>query len=292
MRGGTAQVLRGKDGAPSLHMRISRPDGGSRAAALITHGYAEHSGRYDHVIDRWNARGILVGSYDLRGHGDSEGVRGHVSRFEEYVDDALAVLTELEKDPDWRALSPPILFGHSLGGLISIHVALAAPDRVAALVLSSPFLGLGFPVPSIRQVAGKAISEVLPTFALPSGLKGENLTRDPAAAASYDSDPKIFKTATVRWFSEVMAAQRKAIERAPSLNLPLNCLQAESDRIVAVADTERFIERIGSVDTSYERVPGAFHAILEDIGRDTHIDRFAAAILDWHALQRDSTTEF
>jgi alpha-beta hydrolase superfamily lysophospholipase len=259
---------------------------------LLTHGYAEHSGRYDHVIDRWSDRGILVGSYDLRGHGDSEGIRGHVSRFDEYVEDALVVLAELEKDPDWRALTPPILFGHSLGGLISIHLALAAPDRVGALVLSSPFLGLGFPVPSLKQIAGKAISEVLPTFALPSGLKGEKLTHDPKAAASYDSDPKIFKTATVRWFSEVMAAQRKAIASAPNLKLPVCCLQAENDTIVRVADTERFMDRMGSVDTHYERVPGAYHAILEETDRDTWIERFAAVILDWHALQRNSTTEF
>jgi alpha-beta hydrolase superfamily lysophospholipase len=292
MAGGREQVLRGKDGAPSIQMRISQPPGGARAAVLLTHGYAEHTGRYAHVIDRWNSKGILVGSYDLRGHGDSEGVRGHVSRFDEYVEDALAVLTELEKDPDWRALSPPILFGHSLGGLISIHVALAAHDRVGALVLSSPFLGLGFPVPNVKQIAGKALSEVLPTFALPSGLKGEDMTHDPKAAESYDKDPKVFKTATVRWFSEVMAAQRKALKEAPSLKLPVCCLQAEHDRIVAVADTESFIDRLGSVDSHYERVPGAFHAILEEHDKDTWIDRFAAVVLDWHALQRDSTTEF
>jgi len=74
--------------------------------------------------------------------------------------------------------------------------------------------------------------------------------------------------------------------------LPCFCLQAENDKIVSVIDTEHFVERIGSVDIRYDRVPGAYHAILEETDRDTFIDRFATVILGWHALQRDSTTEF
>ena len=103
--------LRRRDAVtPALAYRIFRPSSSAspaRAAVLVCHGYFENMKRYRHVIERWNELGILVAIYDLRGHGESQGARGFISRFEEYVDDELDMLTELEKDDEWSALRPP-----------------------------------------------------------------------------------------------------------------------------------------------------------------------------------------
>src|SRR3954454_20965772 len=114
--------------SPTIAYRLLRPKGEIKLAVLLTHGYGEHSGRYQEVVSRWNEQGILVAAYDLRGHGLSQGKRGHVDSFSEYVTDALDLVTVLENEPDWAGAAPPVLFGHSLGGLVSVHVALEAPD--------------------------------------------------------------------------------------------------------------------------------------------------------------------
>lgn len=105
---------------------------------LVTHGFGEHSGRYDEVVAALTEQRLLVATYDLRGHGRSGGERGHVLAFEDYVRDATALLDELRADAEFGRIERPALFGHSLGGLISTHLALSAPDRFSGLALTSP----------------------------------------------------------------------------------------------------------------------------------------------------------
>ena len=118
-------------GAPAIAYRVFRPGKPASVSVLMAHGYFENMKRYREVIERWNAQGILVAIYDLRGHGLSGGSRGCISRFEEYIDDEESMLAELATDDAWKALAPPMLFGHSLGGLISIHTAFEPPTRSA-----------------------------------------------------------------------------------------------------------------------------------------------------------------
>ena len=85
--------------------RIQTPDGLSlrtlawvvespRAGAVIVHGLGEHAGRYDHVARDLYQAGISVFGYDQRGHGASQGPRGHASQFKallnDYVDEHYA----------------------------------------------------------------------------------------------------------------------------------------------------------------------------------------------------------
>ena len=53
---------------------------------VIVHGYAEHSGRYQHVGEALVARGYAVETLDLRGHGRSEGNRSIVRSFDQFLD--------------------------------------------------------------------------------------------------------------------------------------------------------------------------------------------------------------
>jgi len=284
-------MMKRKDaGAPAIAYRIFRPSGVAKVAVLVTFGYFENVKRYREVIDRWTERGLLVAVYDLRGHGMSEGARGYISRFDDFVDDELALLSELDKDDQWKRLKPPMLFGHSLGGLIAIHVALRAPDRVGGLALSSPYLGLAKDVPTLKLLGGHLLSRLLPQVSMDAGLKGSDCTRSQEIAAAYDGDPMNFKKANVRWFTETTAAQREALQAAPKLSVPLFCLQAGDDRIALPKATERFMERVSSVDRQYLRLSGLYHEILNEPDRATWIDRFATAMLDWRPMLAEAKT--
>jgi len=259
----------------------------------MSFGYFENMKRYREVIERWNERGVLAAIYDLRGHGLSEGGRGQVMRFDEYVEDTLHLLDELDRDDGWKRLHPPVLFGHSLGGLISIHSALRAQDRIAGLTLSSPYLGLVMAVPRVKLLAGRALSRLLPSVSVAASLKGSDCTHSVEIADAYDRDPMNFKKANVRWFTETVVAQQRALEEAPQLSLPLFCLQAGNDKVALPAATERFMERVRSVDRQYLRLPGLYHEVLNEPDRANWIDKFATAMLSWQpaiaGAKREST---
>ena len=60
-------------------------------------------------------KGYAVVSLDHRGHGKSEGMRGYVNRFADYLDD-LNLLWESQLA---KSKTPVFVFGHSVGGLIA-----------------------------------------------------------------------------------------------------------------------------------------------------------------------------
>jgi alpha-beta hydrolase superfamily lysophospholipase len=264
-----------------LAWKLHAPPGVARVAVLLTHGYGEHSERYAEVVQQWTQRGLLVATYDLRGHGRSEGPRGHIEEFRDYVRDAQDLLQELERRPEWKRLGRPILFGHSLGGLIAVHVALAAQRRYRAVALSSPFLGLALAVPRVKKWLGRAASRWLPRLSQPAGLQGSDMTHDAEIAARYDADPLSLKHVTARWFTEVEQAQGDALALAPAFSLPLLVQAAGNDRVVSVEATRRFVEAARSTDKRLRVLDGQFHEILNELGRTRTIGDFAEQMLAW-----------
>lgn len=275
--------------APAIAYRVFLPAAAPKVLVAVTFGYFENMKRYREVVERWTGRGIAVVLYDLRGHGLSEGRRGFITRFAEYVDDLDALLAELAKDASLRELGPPILFGHSLGGLISIQCALRSSRPLGGLALSSPYLALARTVPAIKLIPGRILSRLVPTVSMPAGVRGADCTRSPEIAEAYEDDPMNFKNANVRWFTETVHAQNEAQERAPEIKIPVLCIQGAADRIAQAAASEHFVARVGSADKEFIAVPEAYHEVLNDPDRATTIEKFATTFLRWRTAIKAGT---
>src|SRR4051795_8587749 len=76
-----------------LYTETFVPAGAPRGVVLITHGYAEHCGRYHEVAHVIVKAGWAALSYDVRGHGKSPGERGYIDRFATYLADLSAMQT-------------------------------------------------------------------------------------------------------------------------------------------------------------------------------------------------------
>jgi lysophospholipase len=126
---------------------------------------------------------------------------------------------------------------------------------------------------------------------LDAGVKGSDCTHSTEISEAYDRDPMNFKKANVRWFTETVAAQERALDAAKNLRVPLFCLQAGDDRIALPSATDHFMEKVSSVDRQYLRLPGLYHEILNEPDRATWIDKFAAAILGWKPSASEAATE-
>src|SRR5262249_38513348 len=64
---------------------------------VVIHGYGEHGGRYLHLPHFLKQTYDSFYCLDLRGHGRSEGLRGHVERFDHYVADVALTIRRLEE---------------------------------------------------------------------------------------------------------------------------------------------------------------------------------------------------
>jgi len=86
----------------------------------------------DSLLQHAEARGRAFVRYDQRGHGESSGTIGRVT-ITELIADALVIA---------RRMPQCVLVGSSLGGLVAAFASVLAPDRVRALCLIAPAIGL------------------------------------------------------------------------------------------------------------------------------------------------------
>ena len=281
--------LRGRtNAAPSIAYRVFSP-AEAKLLVVVSHGYFENMKRYREVVERWNARGLAVATYDLRGHGLSEGRRGFIARFTDYTDDLAALLDELGKDKALRSLGHPVLFGHSLGGLIAIHGALRAQPSLTGLALSSPYLAIAKKVPAVKLIPGRLLSRLVPTISMPAGVRGSDCTRTREIAEAYEDDPMNFKTANVRWFTETVRAQNEAQERASELKIPVFCMYGAADKIALPAASEHFMARVASAEKESVSLADQYHEVMNEPDRATTIEKFATAMLHWQSAVKTGT---
>jgi alpha-beta hydrolase superfamily lysophospholipase len=237
-----------------------------RGRLVIVHGYAEHKGRYRTLVAELTAAGYDCHLLDLRGHGSSEGRRGHVSRFAEYRDDLHRLF---ERVRDGSPSGPPLfLVGHSLGGLISLDYVLHHPESFAALAVSSPYLAPAFEIPPLKKVFGTLVSPMVPTLAVKSGLAADLLSHDPAVVEGYATDPAVFPTVTLGWFREVESTQEEVFTRASEIRLPVLLLVGSSDQIAAPARMLALFERLASPDKDLRVYDGLYHEVFNELERE------------------------
>ena len=204
-------------------LRLGRWGDGDRDVLLV-HGLAEHAERYEHVGQALAARGWRVTVVELRGHGLSEGKRGHVNSWQDYLDDVTAALGTLG--------DTVALVGHSMGGLVVLSaLASAAPPAVLGAAVSNPLLGVRVKAPVIKVKAARMLAALLPGLSLSNELDTKMISRDPEVVAAYEKDPLVFSTITPRWFREMNDAIVSVREAAPRVSASIYLMVSEGDGI-------------------------------------------------------------
>jgi len=216
-----------RDGTSLLTRHWAVPDGEPWAALLLVHGLAEHSGRYEHVGAQLAAAGIDAHAFDLRGFGASGGPRASVDRWSQLHDDLEERIAALRSIAPAR---PLVLFGHSLGGLVSLGYVLDGRSRPDLLVLSAPAIGASVPLWQ-RMLVG-SLRRVTPGLLLPNRLDTEVLSSDPEVQSRYVSDPLNQHRSTVRFAHAAFGEQRRVARGLDRLSLPTLVVHGAEDRLV------------------------------------------------------------
>jgi alpha-beta hydrolase superfamily lysophospholipase len=257
----------------TLHVERFLPATAPVGALVFVHGFSAHIGNFRHVGRACADAGLVTTLFDCRGHGRSQGRRGYVARFADFIDDLDLVIAGA------RALWPALPLGlaaHSQGGLICLDYLLGATPRsarpgppapVEALALAAPWLATELKVPWPKLAAAKLFGVVWPTLAMANGIVAADVSRTPEVKAGFLTDPLVHHVGTPRWFNEVRAAQARVMAAAGRLEVPTFLLIAGQDRLVSNAATLAFARAAGPV-AQLKVYDNLFHELFLEPERD------------------------
>lgn len=239
-----------------------------RACVVLTHGFGEHSGRYAHVAEAFNSAGISLYAYDLRGHGRSAGPRGHSPSHEHFLDDLSRVITRVKQNAPKARI---FVYGHSMGGNITLSYALQRPAGLAGCIVNAPWIKRAIEAPAWQTALGKILANIVPTFSQQTpGLNGL-LSRDPAMDGSGNSDPLSHRTMSARLFVDMTTAADTLLAQAGRFKAPLLLTHGSDDGIIAYSGSEQFFDACGAADKTFKTYEGGYHETHNDLGRGDHL---------------------
>jgi acylglycerol lipase len=247
-----------------------------KGVVVIAHGLGEHSDRYQHLLDQMAGHNISFYALDHRGHGRSEGKRGHVSSFNDYVND-LDILIQMARDENPNL--PLLLLGHSMGGVIAFRYALSHSHKLDALILSSAGLIPILKVPGWQLKLVRILSRFTPGLLIANGLDASGLSHDQKVVENYVNDPLVHDKVSVRWFTEFISAGQEALQRARELSIPLLIIHGREDPIVDYRGSEHIMERATSVDKTLYIFDGLLHETMNESSE--HRQDVLAKVGEW-----------
>lgn len=256
----TKDSYKSRDGLNIHYRHYAAED--ERLCVVISHGLGEHSGRYLNVVEKLCPMGISIFVHDHRGHGKSQGRRGHIDGFDQYIDD-LDILLNISRDKS-RANTPVILLGHSMGGLIGLSHAINRPGKIDGIAVSSPLLQPAVKVSSALIFATKIMSVLWPSMTVSNKVDPDVLSHDEGVIQQRNSDPLIHSRVSARWVVECTRAMEKTSAFVGSLDIPLLMQVAGEDKLVKSSATETFFSRLNGDDKTIRVYEGMYHEIYNE----------------------------
>ena len=217
-----------------------------KAVVVLVHGLGEHSNRYQHVAQAFNASGYAMQAFDVRGHGDSGGARGHTPAYESLMND----ITDFIDDARKRYPGLPVfLYGHSMGGNQAINYSLRSPQVLKGVIATGPWLRLAFDPPVAKIMVAKILNGIAPSFSLASGLSQEALSRDPEVVRKYATDPLVHDRISVKLYTSLYGNGLWALEHAADLKIPMLLMHGSADKLTSAPASQEFAKKAGSLVT-------------------------------------------
>ena len=255
------------DGSEGSLYAAAWPHPDARYVAIVVHGYAEHIGRYAHVIERLAGRWGDGLRLDHLGHGRRRASeRGHGGRARSTEDLGLLVTLARSENPGL----PLVMIGHSMGGLVATRYAQTHPTELDALVLSGPVIG-----------ANPAIAALLE---LDPRSPRSRSTRRCCHATRRSARPtsRTRSSTTGRSSAETLRPCSRGGRprgRGPKLRRRCRCCGSTAPRTRSSPRRgRRAIEHLRGEASEEKAYPGARHEIFNETNRDEVLDDVVAFI--------------
>lgn len=245
------------------------PENGSKAVVCLVHGIGEHSSRYEHVAEAFNCAGYALVAMDLRGHGRSEGKRGHAPNYESLMEDLSLLLdTGRTNYPDL----PVFLYGHSLGGNLCLYYALSRKPALNGMIITSPLLRLAYKPPIWKTAILHLMYALHITCSIPRGIDNMAMSHDLNVVRTKRNDPLCHGLITPQLAEEMLRNGNWCLDHAAEISYPILLMHGDADRITS-ADASREFAALASDQCTMKIWEGLYHEL--------HNEREKTAVLEY-----------
>lgn len=250
------------------------PESGDiKGIITITHGLGEHIERYQHFAEVLTSAHYAILGYDQRGHGKTEGNRGHIPNYDIFLDD---LSIAINKTKELLPKAPHFIYGHSMGGGLVANYLIRRQPKFQAAILSAPYFQLTNPQPPIKLTVGRWTQDLFPKLTLPNGLDPNHLSRDKEEVKNYINDPLVHNKISAKMGISIVDAGEYALEHASEINVPTLLLHGSGDQITSPKASQAFAEQSGG-KVKIKLLPGLYHEIHNEPEKEEVLN----TIVEW-----------
>ena len=252
------------------------PDKPPRGQIFLVHGFSEHSGRYAEWILRFVEKKLAVNTLDLRGHGKSEGQRGHTPSYQEMLNDIGLWIQQFKL----KQGVPSVLYGQSLGGNLVLSYMLEMPDfQPDGIISTSPWLKLVAEPKTLVALGARILRKIAPSFSRNSGLDINLLSHDPSVAEDYVRDPLNHSQITPTLFFGTQKAARKIQGRPGDFNLPVLLMHGSGDKVTSFRASQKLAQDVQKTGNDITFVP--WNGLFHELHHEYEQKEVFQTIIDW-----------
>jgi alpha-beta hydrolase superfamily lysophospholipase len=246
----------------NIYYQFWLPEEKPKAILLLVHGLVEHSGRYMNVVNHFVPRGFAVYGFDHIGHGKSEGKRAYIERFKDFTD---TIKQYYDHIIHWQPNVPVIIFGHSMGGLITTNYVLDYQSELAAAVISGPPLILPN---AISVYSGELIAKFIPWLGL-LRINPDDISRDKAVVQAYIDDPLVNNNRiSAGLLNEIIQGMKRVSSEVENINLPMIIVHGGADKLAEPEGSQMLFDRASSQKKAIKIYDGLYHEVLNEPERE------------------------
>ncbi|WP_336945411.1 alpha/beta fold hydrolase [Asaia sp. HN010] len=244
---------------------------GSSRAIIVQHGLGEHAleylSKHNRIISRFLDRGLNVYAVDFDSH-DEKDHDLYVSDLTKSIENHFYLVKHvfgIEKKPIY-------LFGHSLGGLVTVINSIFFRNNISGIVLSSPMLGvdlLSCLAPMLRFV-----SRLSPKMTIFS-IDRKDLTNKNTGKYKKEVIIKV----PARFAASILIHCRNARDIFHKFEAPVLIVHGASDSVTNPKFSKMFFDKIRSKSKKITIYSGEKHEMIDDANGEKIINDVTSWIL-------------
>lgn len=253
-----------KSSGKNIYGNVILPDAEPNKVLIFIHGIGEHIGRYTKWFERFTNLGFAIVTADHHGHGRSAGIHGHFKSYCEPLNFVSMLFEQAEKH--FPGL-PKVIYGHSMGGNITLNYILRNEPRIKGAIVSSPWIELQKPPSTLLKSMAKIMYHIYPALSIHTGIKRNQLTTNNQELSEIDRDTMLHGKITISTYLELDAAANYIKSNIKKLHIPLLLMQGTSDALVDFKGLVE-LEKQNPHNIQLKLFDGFFHEIHKEEKND------------------------
>lgn len=236
-----------------------------RAVMLLVHGLGGHSNNWDFWATFLSEHDITCYAIELKGFGNTEGVKGHIDSLNVYIKDIRRLYNIAKREH--RGL-PIFIAGESMGGLTSFLLAIKKPRLFRGLICVSPGFAssLKFSLVEYLKMISARFYNPKKQFTMP--FTNEMCTRDPECLRIMNKDVLEHKLATPKLLQSILLGQLSSHLFKHKIKTDTLFLLAGADTFVSSEASKKLFNGIKFEHKRMIEYPEMRHSLTMELGRE------------------------